>query len=139
MIQDHLLGEIKETDNSVRSLYEARKIELKLAQRKLLRIVTPTAVSVEAIRKRANHILNITLTVSFVDILMTKVSALPLAKLTINVMEKTTLGLCVSPKNLESRCDSRRPNEARKIDAHTDAMCTRSMKMSVMRTAQWRT
>ena len=25
-IQDHLLGEIKETDNSVRSLYEARKI-----------------------------------------------------------------------------------------------------------------
>ena len=32
-IQDHLLGEIKETDNSVRSLYEARKIESKLAQR----------------------------------------------------------------------------------------------------------
>ena len=26
-IQGHLLGEIKETDNSVRSLYEARKIE----------------------------------------------------------------------------------------------------------------
>ena len=26
-IQDHLLGEIKETDNSVRALYEARKIE----------------------------------------------------------------------------------------------------------------
>ena len=51
-IQDHLLGEIKETDNSVRSLYEARKIESKLAQRKLLRIVTPTAVSVEAIRKK---------------------------------------------------------------------------------------
>ena len=25
-IQDHLLGEIKETDNSVKSLYEARKI-----------------------------------------------------------------------------------------------------------------
>ena len=25
-IQDHLLGEIKETDNSVRALYEARKI-----------------------------------------------------------------------------------------------------------------
>ena len=30
-IQDHLLGEIKETDNSVKSLYEARKIESKLA------------------------------------------------------------------------------------------------------------
>ena len=51
-IQDHLLGEIKETDNSVRALYEARKIESKLAQRKLLGIVIPTAsVSVEAIRK----------------------------------------------------------------------------------------
>ena len=43
-IQDHLLGEIKEMDNSVRSLYEARKIESKLAQRKLLGIVTPTAM-----------------------------------------------------------------------------------------------
>ena len=32
-IQDHLLGEVKETDNSVRALYEARKIESKLAQR----------------------------------------------------------------------------------------------------------
>ena len=32
-IQDHLLGEIKETDNSVRSLYEARKVKSKLAQR----------------------------------------------------------------------------------------------------------
>ena len=31
-IQDHLLGEIKETVNSVRALYEARKIESKLAQ-----------------------------------------------------------------------------------------------------------
>ena len=29
-IQDHLLGGIKETNNSVRALYEARKIELKL-------------------------------------------------------------------------------------------------------------
>ena len=50
-IQDHLLGEIKEMDNSVKSLYEARKIESKLAQRKLLGIVTPTALSVEAIKK----------------------------------------------------------------------------------------
>ena len=50
-IQDHLLGEINETDNSVKSLYEARKIELKLAQRKLLGIVTPTALSVEAIKR----------------------------------------------------------------------------------------
>ena len=34
-IQDHLLGEISETDNSVKALYEARKIESKLAQRKM--------------------------------------------------------------------------------------------------------
>ena len=51
-IQDHLLGEIKETDNSVRSLYEARKIESKLAQRQMLGIVNPsTLMSVEAIKK----------------------------------------------------------------------------------------
>ena len=31
--QDHLLGEICETDNSVKSLYEARKIESKLEQK----------------------------------------------------------------------------------------------------------
>ena len=29
-IQDHLLGEISESDNSVKSLYEAHKIESKL-------------------------------------------------------------------------------------------------------------
>ena len=44
-IQDHLLGEISETDNSVKALYEARKIESKLAQRKMLGIVTPAALS----------------------------------------------------------------------------------------------
>ena len=43
-IQDHLLGEIKETDNSVKSLYEARKIESKLAQRKMLGITKPGLV-----------------------------------------------------------------------------------------------
>ena len=50
-IQDHLLGEIKETDNSVRALYEARKIELKLAQTQMLGIVNPSLVSVEAIKR----------------------------------------------------------------------------------------
>ena len=35
-IQDNLLGEIKETDNSVRALYEVWKVELKLAQRQML-------------------------------------------------------------------------------------------------------
>ena len=48
-IQDHLLEEISEMDNSVKALYEARKIESKLAQRKMLGIVTPSALSVEAI------------------------------------------------------------------------------------------
>ena len=43
-IQDHLLGEIKETDNSVRALYEARKIESKLAQRKMLGIANQNLV-----------------------------------------------------------------------------------------------
>ena len=37
-----------------------------------------------------------------------------MAKNVINVVGKTTSGLCVSPKNLESKCDSRRPNGARK-------------------------
>ena len=50
-IQDHLLGEISETDNSVKALYEARKIESKRAQRKMLGIVTPAALSVEAIHR----------------------------------------------------------------------------------------
>ena len=50
-IQDHLLGEIKETDNSVRALYEARKIESKLAQRKMLGITNPGLVSVDELRR----------------------------------------------------------------------------------------
>ena len=50
-IQDHLLGEISEMDNSVKALYEARKIESKLAQRKMLGIVTPATLSVEAIHR----------------------------------------------------------------------------------------
>ena len=53
-IQDHLLGEIKETDNSVRALCEARKIESKLAQRKMLGIANPNnLVSVDEVRKKS--------------------------------------------------------------------------------------
>ena len=49
-MQDHLLGEISETDNSVKVLYEARKIESKHEQCKLLGIVTPNALtSIDAI------------------------------------------------------------------------------------------
>ena len=34
-IQDHLLGEISESDKSVKALYEARKIESKLGSEKI--------------------------------------------------------------------------------------------------------
>ena len=52
-IQDHLLGEISETDKSVKSLYEVRKIESKLEQRKMLGIVTPDRlVDVNAVKKK---------------------------------------------------------------------------------------
>ena len=40
-IQDHLLGEISETDNSVKALYKARKIESKFKQCKLSRHSNP--------------------------------------------------------------------------------------------------
>ena len=50
-IQDHLLGEISEADNSVKALYETRKIESKFEQCKLLGIVTPNALtSIDAIK-----------------------------------------------------------------------------------------
>ena len=52
-IQDHLLGEISETDNSIKALYEARKTESKLAQRKMLGIVNPNLVSVDTIKNRS--------------------------------------------------------------------------------------
>ena len=47
-------------DNSVKALYEARKIELKLAQRKMLGIVTPATLSVEAIHRSLKSSLNLT-------------------------------------------------------------------------------
>ena len=46
---------INETNNSVRALYEARKIESKLAQRKLLGIANPNLVSVDEIRNRSTR------------------------------------------------------------------------------------
>ena len=49
------MGEINETDNSVRALYEARKIESKLAQRKMLGIANPNLVSVDEIRNRSTR------------------------------------------------------------------------------------
>ena len=49
-IQDHLLGKINETDNSVKSLFETRKIKSKLAKRKMLGIANPGLVSVDEIK-----------------------------------------------------------------------------------------
>ena len=51
-IQDHLLGELSEMDNSAWALYEACKIESKLEQRKLLGIVTSSVVGVDAGKQR---------------------------------------------------------------------------------------
>ena len=54
--QDHLHGELSETDNSVKALYEAHKIESKLEQRKMLGIVNPTSlVGVDAIGKNSQN------------------------------------------------------------------------------------
>ena len=46
------MGELSEMDNSVQALYAARKIELKLEQRKLLGIVTPSVVGIDAVKQR---------------------------------------------------------------------------------------
>ena len=55
-IQDLLLGEISEMDNSVNVLYKARKIESKLAQRKLLDVVKPNnLVGVDTIKKNSKY------------------------------------------------------------------------------------
>ena len=54
-IQDHLLGEISETDNSVRALYEVCKIGSKLAQRRMLGTVNPSSLgSMDAVKRGKN-------------------------------------------------------------------------------------
>ena len=58
---------------------------------------------------------------------MTKVSALPLAKLVINVVERTTLGLCVSPKNLSQSVTQEGQMEPAKIDVHISVVYMKSM------------
>ena len=100
-IQDHLLGEISETDNSVKALYEARRIESKLAQRKMLGILTPAALSVEAIHRSFKNSLSLNLTqeilkqitqiVNSVVNPMTRESVLHTAKCATTVAIKTTL------------------------------------------------
>ena len=53
--QGHLLGEISESDNSVKALYEACKVESKLAQRKMLGIVNPSLVSIDDIKNSSKQ------------------------------------------------------------------------------------
>ena len=139
-IQDHLLGEIKETDNSVRSLYEARKIESKLAQRKLLGIVTPTAVSVEAIKKgkgksHTKHYSNC----KFCGCSHDKGECPAFGKTCNKCGGKNHFRTVCKSKESESRHDSRRPNGARKNKCSRSVVYMKSMKMSVRWTAQWRT
>ena len=88
-IQDHLLGEISETDNSVKSLYEARKIESKLEQRKMLGIVTPDRlVDVNAVKRIRSDSTRIAITV---DIVMVRETALLMANIVTIVVERTIL------------------------------------------------
>ena len=55
-IQDHLLDELSEMDNSVCTLYEAKKIESKLEQHKLLGIITPSSlVGMDAIKSQKKN------------------------------------------------------------------------------------
>ena len=72
---------------------------------------------------------------------MTKVSALPLEKLGNKCGGKNHFRTVCKSKESESRHDSRkRPNGARKNRcSHRCDVHMKSMKMSVMRTAQWRT
>ena len=150
-IQDHLLGEIKEMDNSVKSLYEARKIESKLAQRKLLGIVTPTAISVEAIKKGKGKSHTHSWT-HYSDCKFCghshdkgecpafgKICNACSGKTTLNLSVKLGKGLVVRPTMIMEKGQAGPSEKTQEINACTDAMCMKFMKMSVMMTAQLRT
>ena len=111
-IQDHLLGEIKETDNSVRALYLARKIKSKLAQRQMLGIVNPGLVSVDALSKSTRKISDC----NFCGHTHGKGKCPAFGKECHRCSGKNHFGkMCRSSKGSsksESRCDSRRPNRA---------------------------
>ena len=112
-IQDCLLGEIKETDNSVKSLYEARKIESKLAPRKIAwDCNTQQLFWLNHLKEASNMIMETqmmiieTLKVNSMTknvITVDRVTeeeieiAQHMANNVINVVERTTSGLCVSP------------------------------------------
>ena len=111
-IQDHLLGEIKETDNSVRALYEARKIKSRLAQRKILGIINPGLVSVDALSKSTRKISDC----SFYGCTHGKGKCPAFGKECHRCSGKNHFEkICRSSKGSsksESKCDSRRPGRA---------------------------
>ena len=119
------------------------KLNLKLAQRKMLEIANPGLVSVDEIKKWKIHRANlITLIVNIVDVPTTKLNALPLAKLVIIVVVKTILNLNADLRedlanlaNLSQSMTQGGQMEPEKINVH--AVYMKSMK--IMRTAQWRT
>ena len=137
-IKDHLLGEIKETDNSVRALYEVRKIESKLAQRKMLGIANPNLVSVDELRrstsfKRGKDASNSNIDCRFCGHNHKKRDCPAFGKECHKCGRKNHFSnMCKS----ESKCDSRRPRQANINRCTHNVRYTRLMK-SVMMT--WRT
>ena len=88
-IQDQLLGEISETDSSVKALYKARKIESKLEQCKLLGIVTPDRlVDVHTVKKGKSNYYD---DCKFCVNLMINESVLLMVKLATSAVVRTTL------------------------------------------------
>ena len=141
-IQDHLLGEIKETDNSVRALYEARKIESKLAQRKMLGIANPNLVSVDELKRSTNFRGKDTHKTEcdrYVDVLMEREIVLHLAKNAISVVERTTIVKCVDPSRdltMMSQGVTQESQDRLMVDVPINVGCMKLMKSVKM---TWRT
>ena len=89
--------------------------------------------------KRANLILNTTLTANFVVILMTKVSALPLEKIAMHAVVRTTLNLNakVSQERPMDLSQSVTQEKGQMEPGKIDAVCMKYR--SVIKIAQWRT
>ena len=133
-IQDHLLGEIKETDNSVRALYEARKIESKLAQRKMLGIANPSLVSVDELKRSTSF--NRGKDTSKIDCRFCGHShkrgiVLHLAKNAISVVARTTSVTCVKSQ-MVTQGGQNGPMEMENVPIDVRYMRLASVKMTWM-------
>ena len=84
------MGEISETDNCIKALYEAGKIESKLAQRKMLGIVNPSLTRVDAIKQKAKNS-QFYLVCKFCGRFHNKGECSAFGKCVMLVMERTTL------------------------------------------------